>query len=162
MGFLSSNVQLLEEANTTLNQLKGLLTKKHIVTSTARNTSLCYFEKKKKKKPPLEANIKMKLINFYPSAGKFLISCQFAIQTYKSSIKCVNSCKFVASFPGVFAISCTCICYKNLGRKVQLICLCSWFFSFFSTFELCITMYLGKFALSRIASHHDITCFLAH
>ena len=162
MGFLSSNVQLLEEANTTLNQLKGLLTKKHIVTSTARNISLCYFEKKNKKKPPLEANIKMKLINFYPPAGKFFISCQFAIQTYKSSIKCVNSCKFVASFPCVFAVSCTRICYKNLGRKVQLICLCSWFFSFFSTFELCITMYLRKFALSRIPSHHDITCFLAH
>ena len=35
-------------------------------------------------------------------------------------------------------------------------------FFFFSCFELCITMYLRKFALPRILSHDDITCFLAH
>ena len=35
-------------------------------------------------------------------------------------------------------------------------------FFFFSSFELCITMYLRQFALSRILSHHDITCFLVH
>ena len=31
-------------------------------------------KKKKKKKPLLEANIKMELINFYPSADKIFIS----------------------------------------------------------------------------------------
>ena len=40
------------------------------------------------------------------------------------------------------------------------ICLCPWFFS--PSFELWITTYLGKFALSRIPPHHIITCFLAH
>ena len=35
-------------------------------------------------------------------------------------------------------------------------------FFFFSCFELCITIYLRKFALPRILSHDDITCFLAH
>ena len=33
---------------------------------------------------------------------------------------------------------------------------------FFSSFELYITMYLGKFTLPRIPSHDDITLFLAH
>ena len=50
------------------------------------------------------------------------------------------------------------ICYKNLGKKVQPICWCSVFISFF---DLCITMYLRKFMLSMILSHNDITCFLA-
>ena len=44
---------------------------------------------------------------------------------------------------------------------MQLTCLCSQFF-FFSSFELYITMYLGKFTLPRIPSHDDITLFLAH
>ena len=37
-------------------------------------------------------------------------------------------CKFVASFPGVLTVSRTQICFKNLGEKVQLLCLCSQFF----------------------------------
>ena len=92
-----------------------------MMTSTARNISLCCWEKKKKKKkkPLLEANIKMELINFYPPAGKIFISGQFA----------------------------------NMFMSMVL---------FSPSFELCITMYHGKFALSRIPSHHIITCFLAH
>ena len=69
-------------------------------------------------------------------------------------------CKFVASFPGVLTVSRTQICFKNLGKKVQLLCLCSQFF--FSSFELYITMYLGKFTLPRIPSHDNKTLFLAH
>ena len=54
------------------------------------------------------------------------------------------------------------ICYRNLGKKVQLIYWFSQCFFFFLLFELCITMYLRKFTLPSISSHNDITCFLVH
>ena len=97
------------------------------------------------KKTLLEANNKKKIFQF------LLVCC---------SMNHVNLCKFVTSFPGVFAVSCTWICYKNLGKR------CSVYVyvhsSFFSFFELCITMYLGKFTLPRIPSHDNLTLFLAH
>ena len=75
-------------------------------------------------------------------------------------MNCVNLCKFVASFPGVLAISHTWIWYKNLGKRCSLYVYVPSFF--LSSFELYITMYLGKFTLPRIPSHDDITLFLAH
>ena len=80
-----------------------------------------------------------------------------------SSMKCVNLCKFVVSFPSDFTVSCTSDLlqkFREKGAAYMLVLMVLFFF--FSCFELCITMYLRKFALSRIPSHHDITCFLAH
>ena len=37
--------------------------------------------------------------------GIFFSFCWFATQTYESSMNWVNICKFVASFPGIFAVS---------------------------------------------------------
>ena len=127
------------------------------MTSSARNISLCLWTRT----ALLEANkLAEEVINFFPC--KFFSSCQFAIQTYELSINWVNLCKFVASFPSIFAVSCTPHLCKNLGKKVQPICWCSCFCFFVSFLDLCITMYLRKFMLSRILSHNDITCFLAH
>ena len=106
----------------TFNQLKRFLNKETFDELHSKKYKVTLMEKK----TLLEANNKKKMINFYQ--GKFFSSCQFAIQTYKLSMNCVNLCKLVASFPGVLAVSPTWICYKNLGKKVQLICLCSQFF----------------------------------
>ena len=66
-----------------------------------------------KKNTLLEANkLAKEIINFYPV--KFFSSWYFAIQTYKSSMNCVNLCKFVASFNGVFAVSHT----PDLSKKI--------------------------------------------
>ena len=97
------------------------------------------------KKTLLEANNKKKIFQF------LLVCC---------SMNHVNLCKFAASFPGVFAVSCTQICYKNLGKRCSVYVYV--YSSFFPSFELCITMYLGKFTLPRILSHNNLTLFLAH
>ena len=117
-----------------------------------------------KKKASLEANkLAKEIVNLYP--GKFFSSCYHQwidqwIHWSKSSMNCVNLCNFVVCFPDSLAISHTPDLLKNLGKKMQPICWCSWLF--FSSFELFITMYLRKFAFSGIPSHDDITCFLAH
>ena len=73
-----------------------------LMTSSARNISLCLWTRT----ALLEANkLAKEIINFFPC--KFFSSCQFAIQTYELSINWVNLCKFVASFPSIFAVSCT-------------------------------------------------------
>ena len=80
-----------------------------------------------------------------------------------SSMDCFSLCKFVASFPGDFAVSCTSDLlqkFREKGAAYMLVLVVLFFF--FSCFELCITTYLRKFALPRILSHDDITCFLAH
>ena len=72
------------------------------MTSSAWNISLCLWKRTSR----LEANkLAEEVINFFPC--KFFSSCQFAIQTYELSINWVNLCKFVASFPSIFAVSCT-------------------------------------------------------
>ena len=80
-----------------------------------------------------------------------------------TSMNRVNLYKFVASFPSDFRVSHTPDLlwqFREKGAAYMLVFMV--LFCFFSScFELCITMYLRKFALSRILSHHDITCFLA-
>ena len=69
----------------------------------------------------------------------------------------------MASFPSDFRVSCTPDLlqkFREKGAAYMLVFMVLFFF--FSSFELCITMYLRQFALSRILSHHDITCFLVH
>ena len=69
----------------------------------------------------------------------------------------------MASFPSDFRVSCTPDLlqkFREKGAAYMLVFMVLFFF--FSSFELCITMYLRQFALSRIPSHHDITCFLVH
>ena len=74
----------------------------------------------------------------------------------------VNICKFVASFPGIFAVSRIPDLLQKFREKGATYMLVFMFLFFISFFDLCITMYLRKFMLSRIPSHNDITCFLAH
>ena len=127
------------------------------MTFSTRNISLCLWTRT----ALLEANkLAEEIINFFPC--KFFSSCQFAIQTYELSINWVNLCKFVASFPSIFAVSCTPHLLQKFREKGATYMLVFMFLFFFSFFDLCITMYLKKFMLSRIPSHNDITCFLAH
>ena len=97
------------------------------------------------KKTLLEANNKKKIFQF------LLVCC---------SMNHVNLCKFVTSFPGVFAVSCTRICYKNLGKR------CSVYVyvhsSFFSLFWAVYYNVPWKVYSSRILSHNNLTLFLAH
>ena len=110
-GFLPSNVWLFKEGNTTLNQLKRSFKKETF--NELHSISLCSW----KKKTLLEANNKKKIFQF------LLVCC---------SVNHVNLCKFVASFPGVFAVSCTRICYKNLGKRCSVyVYVYSSFFSLF-------------------------------
>ena len=127
------------------------------MTSSARNISLCLWTRT----ALLKANkLAKEIINFFPC--KFFSSCQFAIQTYELSINWVNLCKFVASFPSIFAVSCTPhLLQKFRGKGATYMLVLMFLFFFFSFFDLCITMYLKKFMLSRIPSHNDITRFLA-
>ena len=74
----------------------------------------------------------------------------------------VNICKFVASFPGIFAVSRIPDLLQKFREKGATYMLVFMFLFFISFFDLCITMYLRKFMLSRIPPHNDITCFLAH
>ena len=74
----------------------------------------------------------------------------------------VNICKFVASFPGIFAVSHIPDLLQKFREKGATYMLVFMFLFFISFFDLCITMYLRKFMLSRIPSHNDIICFLAH
>ena len=93
----------------------------------------------------LEANNKKKIFQF------LLVCC---------SMNHVNLCKFVASFPGVFAVSCTRICYKNFGKR------CSVYGyvhrHFFSLFWAVHYNVPWKVYSSRILSHNNLTLFLAH
>ena len=68
----------------------------------------------------------------------------------------------MVSFPGVFAVSRTPDLlqkFRGKGATHMLVFVLMFFFSFF---DLYITVYLRKFMLSRILSHNDITCFIAH
>ena len=96
----------------------------------------------------------------------YVISCTLACGSYEisllTSMNCVNLYKFVASFPSDFRVSHTPDLlwqFREKGAAYMLVFMVLFFF--FSCFELCITMYLRKFALSRILSYDDITCFLA-
>ena len=96
-----------------------------------------------------------------------VISCTLVCGSYEislmTSMNRVNLYKFVASFPSDFRVSCTPDLlwqFREKGAAYMLVFMVFFFFS--SCFELCITMYLRKFALPRILSHDDITCFLAH
>ena len=109
------------------------------------------------KKTLLETNNKKKMIYFYH--GKFFSSCYFALQSYILSMNCVNLCKFVASFPGVLAVSCTWICYKNY------LFLAHWVgnFSTISLNQICCLLSLSTFQDShnnKCQSIQTVVCFL--
>ena len=82
-----------------INQLKRSFNKETF--NELHSISLCSW----KKKTLLEANNKKKIFQF------LLVCC---------SMNHVNLCKFAASFPSVFAVSCTRICYKNLGKRCSV------------------------------------------
>ena len=93
----------------------------------------------------LEANNKKKIFQF------LLVCC---------SVNHVNLCKFAASFPGVFAVSCTRICYKNLGKRCSVYVYV--YSSFFSLFWAVHYNVPWKVYSPRIPSHNNLTLFLAH
>ena len=129
------------------------------MTSSARNISLCLWTRT----ALLEANkLAKEIINFFPC--KFFSSCQFAIQTYELSINWVNLCKFVASFPSIFAVSCTPhLLQKFRGKGATFMLVFMFLFFFCSFFDLCITMYSTLKNLCSPGSRpiNDITRFLA-
>ena len=89
-----------------------------------------------------------------------IIIFQFLFLSFPYRLDCVNLCKFVASFPRVFAVSCTPDLLQKFRKKSAVY---MFVFTVFSPcFELCITMYLRKFTLPRILSRDKITCFLGH
>ena len=97
----------------------------------------------------------------------YVISCTLVCGSYEislmTSMNRVNLYKFVASFPSDFRVSHTpdfLWQFREKGAAYMLVFMVLFFF-LFSCFELCITVYLRKFILPRILSHHDITCFLA-
>ena len=96
----------------------------------------------------------------------YVISCTLVCGSYEislmTSMNRVNLYKFVASFPSDFRVSCTPDLLWQFREKGAAYMLVFMVFFFSSCFELCIAMYHRKFALPRILSHHDITCFLAH
>ena len=95
----------------------------------------------------------------------YVISCTLACGSYEisllTSMNCVNLYKFVASFPSDFRVSRTPDFLWQFRCSLYVGVYGAFFFFLFSCFELCITVYLRKFTLPRIPSHHDITCFLA-
>ena len=97
------------------------------------------------KKTLLEANNKKKIFQF------LLVCC---------SVNHVNLCKFATSFPGVFAVSCTQICYKNLGKRCSVYVYV--YSSFFPLFWAVHYNVPWKVYSCRILSHNNLTLFLAH
>ena len=103
------------------------------MTSSAWNRSLCLWKRTSR----LEANkLAEEVMNFFPC--KFFSSCQFAIQTYELSINWVNLCKFVASFPSIFAVSCTPHLLQKFREKGATYMLVFMFLFFFFPFLICV------------------------
>ena len=127
------------------------------MTSSARNISLCLWTRT----ALLEANkLAKEIINFFPC--KFFSSCQFAIQTYELSINWVNLCKFVASFPSIFAVSCTPHLLQKFRGKGATYMLVFMFLFFFVPFLIRVLQCTLKNLCSPGSRPiNDITRFLA-